>query len=72
MLELEQEIETFKKENVKISQLKKKLNEEKQKITKEWEEFDKVRNKHESWARATLMCRFATTRLSDRDKKEYL
>ena len=53
MLELEQEIETFKKENVKISQLKKKLNEEKQKITKEWEEFDKVRNKQRAgqWAR---------------------
>ncbi len=41
-LELEQEIETFKKENAKISLLKKKLGEEKQKITKEWEEFEKV------------------------------
>ena len=71
MLELEQEIETFKKENVKISQLKKKLNEEKQKITKEWEEFDKVRNKQRA-GHAPILCRFATTRLSDRDKKEYL
>ncbi len=40
--ELEQEIDSFKKENVKISLLKKKLTDEKQRITKEWEEFEKV------------------------------
>ena len=40
--ELEQEIDTFKKENTKIVSLKKKLTDEKQRLTKEWEEFDKV------------------------------
>lgn len=43
VVELEQEIDTFKKENTKIVSLKKKLTDEKQRLTKEWEEFDKVR-----------------------------
>ncbi len=58
-LELEQEIETFKKENAKISLLKKKLGEEKQKITKEWEEFEKVtvqgeESRRSLWSRRSL------------------
>jgi hypothetical protein len=58
-LELEQEIETFKKENAKISLLKKKLGEEKQKITKEWEEFEKVtvqggRSRRSLWSRRSF------------------
>ncbi|XP_023336950.1 centromere protein J isoform X3 [Eurytemora carolleeae] len=44
VVELEQEIDTFKKENAKVLNLRKKLDEEKQRLTKDWEEFEKVRD----------------------------
>ena len=41
--ELEQEIETFKRENARVLEIKKKLTDEKKKFTKEMEDFKKIK-----------------------------